>query len=125
MPIAVSEYRKAKAVELALAGATYDQIAREVGYANRGTAHRTVTKALAERVDEAVDEYRRVELDRLDALQASLWDRAMEGDIASASTILKIIEKRIRLLGLEHQVVEGASPRTVVLHPADFVSGDA
>ena len=42
---ALAEWRKARAVELRIEGCGYDDIAREVGYANRGTAHRVVQKA--------------------------------------------------------------------------------
>jgi len=120
--MAVAEYRKARSVELALKGYSYDDIAEEVGYSSRGTAWRTVRKALSERVDEAVDEYRQTELARLDTLQSALWSKAMEGDIASANTILKIIDKRIRLLGLDRIEQESAGPRTVVLTPAQLAA---
>lgn len=49
-------------------GMPHDDIAAEFGYANRGTAWRVVNKALTERVDGAVEEYRQMELARLDAL---------------------------------------------------------
>lgn len=58
-----------------LKGCSYDQIAREVGYANRGTAHRVVAKALAERLADDIDQLRELELARLDGLQTSLWPR--------------------------------------------------
>ena len=122
MTLAVAEYRKARSVELALQGVPYDDIAREVGYSNRGTAWRTVTKALRERVDEAVEEYRQTELARLDALQLGLWDKATSGDIPSANAVLKIMEKRMRLLGLDRIEHESAGPRTVVLTPEDLAA---
>ncbi len=50
----LAAWRKARAVE----GHTYDTIAREVGYANRGTAYRVVRQALDERIAESVDEAR-------------------------------------------------------------------
>ncbi len=78
---ALADWRKCRAVELALHGKTYDQIAREVGYANRGTAHRVVRKALADRLVDNIDELREFEAARLDALQAALWDKAMSGDV--------------------------------------------
>jgi len=70
---ATTSWRKARAVELALAGFGYDDIAEQVGYANRGTAWRTVQNALYERKVESVDEYRQLELARLDALQSAHW----------------------------------------------------
>ena len=35
-------WRRTRAIELRAAGLSYDQIALEVGYANRGTAHNVV-----------------------------------------------------------------------------------
>jgi hypothetical protein len=117
---ALAEYRKARAVELRLAGLEYEDIAKQVGYTNKGTAWRTVTKALRERVDDAVEELRALEMARLDALQAALWDQAMAGDTRSADAILRIIDRRVRLLGLDQVAVKEEFPRTVVVDPADL-----
>jgi hypothetical protein len=121
MTMVQAEYRKARSVELAMQGMSYDDIASELGYANRGTAWRVVSKALTKRVDSAVDEYRQMELARLDALQVALWSKAMDGDVRSVDAILRIIDRRIRLLGLDQVAVEEESPRTVVVDPAELV----
>jgi hypothetical protein len=71
-----------------------------VGYANRGTAHRVVAKALAQRLVDDVDQLRELELARLDALQASLWAKAENGDLRAVNACVRIIDKRCRLLGL-------------------------
>ncbi len=97
---AMAAWRASKAVELMLAGCSYDQIAREVGYANRGTAHRVVAKALATRLADDIDQLREMELARLDALQASLWAKAEKGDLRAVSACVRITDKRCRLLGL-------------------------
>ena len=44
---------------------------------------------LRRRLSEAVEEPRQLELDRLDALQTSLWDLAMAGDVDAAQTAVK------------------------------------
>jgi hypothetical protein len=84
-----------------LARRTYDQVAKEVGYTNRGTAHRAVSQALSSRLVEDVDHLRQLESDRLDALQLTLWPLMEGGDVAAANAIVKIISARIRLLGLD------------------------
>ncbi|NYG07772.1 hypothetical protein BJ986_002259 [Phycicoccus badiiscoriae] len=98
---------------------TYDEIAAELGYANRGTVFRIVRDALIERQDEAVDSLRFLESQRLDALQAALWDKAMSGDVNAARSILGVITARVRLLGLEGTSGgdESSMPRTVVVPP--------
>ncbi len=75
----LAAWRKAKAVELAVEGHTYDTIAREVGYANRGTAHRVVRQALDEQIAANVDDLRATEVARLDALQARCGRRRWPG----------------------------------------------
>jgi hypothetical protein len=117
MPMAIAEYRKARSVELALQGVPYDDIAKSVGYSNRGTAWRTVTKALRERVDVAVAGFRQLELSRLDALQHAHWDRALAGDIPSANLVLRVMGQRSRLLGLELLAAQvgAGNPKTVVI----------
>jgi transposase-like protein len=97
---ALADWRKCRAVELVTLGKTYDQIAREVGYANRGTAHRTVSQALTQRLSDDSDQHRELEAARLDALQAALWDKAMHGDVRAFNSVVRIIDRRCRLLGL-------------------------
>lgn len=51
----------------------------------------------------------------------SLWPKAMDGNVRAVDSILKIIGRRIRLLGL-HQVSARADfPRTIVVDLADLV----
>ena len=66
--------RHPEAVTLFRQGATFESIARRVGYANRGTAHRVVTAAYQHRIIEDIDFHRTMEVARLDSLQADLWD---------------------------------------------------
>lgn len=51
----------------------------------------------------AADQYRQLELDRLDALQAAIWCRAIAGDCSAVAVALKIMEQRVKLLGLTHK----------------------
>jgi len=91
--------KRVRAVELLTAGYNYDQIAQEVGFTSRGSAHRAVTKALAEREIEAVGHLRALELERLDALHAAFWHQAINGDIPATQVILAISRQRLRLYG--------------------------
>ena len=109
-----ASWRQARAVELALAGRSYDQIAHEVGYTNRGNAWRAVQRALRDRVVADVDELREVELARLDALQAAAWPLAEAGDLAAIDSVLRVMDKRARLLGLNAVAMTADSVRAVV-----------
>ncbi|EWS99639.1 hypothetical protein N865_21725 [Intrasporangium oryzae NRRL B-24470] len=99
--MALAAARRARAVELRTQGWTYQQIADELGYANRGAVYQAVSKALQGRTHEAVDSLRDLETARLDALQHGVWDRAMNGDVEAARAALRIIVARCRLLGLD------------------------
>jgi hypothetical protein len=113
--LAQARLKRVRAVELVAQGRSYDEIAHEVGYSHRGSAHRAVSKALAEREVDAVDQLRHTEIDRLDRLQASVWPKAMSGDVGAAHLIVKIIDRRIRLLGLADRERRDAEPRFLVL----------
>ena len=95
-----AQWRRARAVELALDGKSYDFIAREIGVSSRGNAWRTVQKALNDRVVAGVDELRELECDRLDALQVAAWAKVEQGDLKAIETVLRIMDRRARLLGL-------------------------
>ncbi|WP_270889986.1 helix-turn-helix domain-containing protein [Pedococcus sp. 5OH_020] len=116
---ALAAARRARAIELRTQGWTYESIATELGYANRGTVCHIVSDALATQQAEAVGQLRLQETRRLDAVQAALWPDALAGDVAAALAILRIVEARCRLLGLEETrgVAQSAKPRTVVVPP--------
>lgn len=119
---ALAAARRARAIELRAQGRTYEDIARELGYANRGTVCHIVSDALRARTDDAVDTLRLLEAQRLDALQVALWDKAMAGDVHAARAAIRIIISRCRLLGLDREgllVSAEAGPRTVVVPPKE------
>jgi transposase-like protein len=97
---ALAAERRSRAVEMALTGSSYQAIADELGYANRGTVYRLVKNALEDREVETIDELRGLEVDRLDSLQVAIWEDAMTGDARAAAAVLKIMHIRAKLLGL-------------------------
>lgn len=64
-------------MQLLARGRTHQQVADELGHANRGTVHRIVRQALKTHEADNVKFFRHVELDRLRALHAALWDDAV------------------------------------------------
>jgi hypothetical protein len=98
---AIAAYRGARALELAAAGVPYDQITTELGYRSSGAVSKAMWRTIDRRAAAGVEEYRAVELARLEALQRAHWAEAMAGGAASAEVVLSAIEKRIRLLGLD------------------------
>ena len=96
---APAEENQARALELHLAGATYETIAKAIGYSNRSGAHKAVQAALSDlgrySVDDDVIE---TELARLDAMLTGLWPKARRGDVQAIDRVLKIGERRSLLL---------------------------
>lgn len=93
--------REVRVLELRRAGLTWANIADQVGYADPTGAYaaykRAVKRVLKEPVQEVLDQ----ELDRLDRLQVAVWPRAMKGDDRAINTILRLMERRAKLLGLD------------------------
>ncbi len=126
--IAEARLKRVRALELLAKGCSYDEIARQVGFTNRGSAHRAVAKALAERPVEDIDALRAMEEARLDGLQVALWDKAMGGDCRATTAILRIVDYRIRLLGLDRRrTTDGdlAGPPLLVVGMPEGNPGDA
>lgn len=117
--------KRVRCVELAAEGMSYDEIAQTVGYSNRGSAHKAVTAALRAQQADAVNELRVLELNRLDALQRAFWDAALTGEISAVDRVLRIIQARVRILGLDHD--RGASPTggATLVSPAWRPDGDS
>lgn len=93
--------RERQVVELRRTGATWEGIAQAVGYSNAGGAYKAYQRAMARVFDQPVKELRNAELDRLDRLQRAFWKGAVDGNVRSADFILRVIDKRAKLLGLD------------------------
>ena len=93
--------RQARAINLRKAGAGYEVIARELGYAGPSGAHKAVATALRAVFREPARELVDLELARLDALLAGLWADACKGNVAKIDRVLKIMARRAALLGLD------------------------
>lgn len=107
------EERRVKALELRKAGLSYRAIAAALDV-SEPTAHKdvhTVLARLAKQADGKGEEYRQLELERLDALIASVWSQARgnkkEGippDLAAMDRLMRLMQQRARLMGLDAPV---------------------
>ncbi len=124
--------REAEAARLRSRGWSYQRIANELGWANKGDAHHAVQKVLRDTVQEAGDDLRALELTRLDALYVAATEvlerehitvsngRIVSRDdgtpilddapvLQAIDRLLKIQERRSRLLGLDAPVKKDVS----------------
>lgn len=110
--------KRRRALQLRKAGASYDQIAQQVGYANRGTAHRAVAEALQESQQDTREDVQQLEAQRLDQMLMALWPKAMQGSGWAVDRILRIMEVRGTDLAATAQTATEDTPterrRTVV-----------
>lgn len=94
-----------RALSLRTGGASYDAIGRELGISKEG-ARKAVARELAE-LDklcrEEAEVVRQLEARRLDEMMLSLWPRARgkDAELKAIGMVLRIQERRARLLGLD------------------------
>lgn len=93
--------RAQKALALVQAGATWEQVAEECGYANRGTAFNVVHRLLTRVETEGVEALREKQGARLERLHMAHWAAALKGDLKATLACLKIYERQARLYGTD------------------------
>ena len=96
--------REAECLRLRRGGLTLDEIAKRVGYASISSVHDALQRANARIIAENVEAIRELEKDRLDLIQAANWSNAMQGDIQAGALILRVMDRRAKLLGLDMPV---------------------
>ena len=101
-PRVTARERQMQAVELRKAGSNYDEIARALGYANRGAAYKAVTSVLSRWDAEAAPELVALESARLDTMQRVLAPRILKGETDAIHAALRVMERRAKLAGLDY-----------------------
>lgn len=95
--------RQLLALDLRKAGLTYRAIASKLGV-NHQTAYNDVMnelKRLAAQRSESAEELRQLELEKLDKYETHLTNWAEAGSVEAIKALLKIQERRAKLLGLD------------------------
>jgi exonuclease VII large subunit len=96
--------RGQQAIKLRMAGATLDDIARQLDFKSAAGAYKSVMRELhatAQDMGEGTEAVRQLELKRLDQMQFPLWPAVLAGDVQATTTALRIQERRASLLGLD------------------------
>jgi hypothetical protein len=92
--------REREIVELRTEGYVWREIAVQVGMSTAGV-YKAYNRAMTRVITPAVNEHRELELDRLDILQRTYWQPAVNGNLRAADFVLRVIDKRAKLLGLD------------------------
>lgn len=82
-------------------GHTWDAISQQVGYSSPSSSREAFFRASNRIIRDDVNEIRQMELDRLDIALASIWSQIISGDLAAINTMLRIMERRAKLLALD------------------------
>ena len=95
--------KRQQALEYRASGMSYRAIGEAMGI-NQSNAYRMVkaeVQQIREKTSEQADELRTIELQRMDAMLAGLWSKATSGDGAAVDRVLRIMERRAKLIGLD------------------------
>lgn len=87
-------------IELRHEGYVWREIATMVDMSIAGVV-KAYKRALTRHPVAAIEEHRELELDRLDNLQRTYWQPAVAGNLRAADFVLRVIDKRAKLLGLD------------------------
>lgn len=93
--------KEAEVVKYRRGGLTWDMIAEKVGYAHGSGAREAYMRAAARLVADDVEAIRQLETERLDLAQSAIWGKVLQGDNPSIANLLRIMERRAKLLGLD------------------------
>lgn len=96
--------REAEVVKLRRGGLTWDLIAQKVGYADASGAQSAYMRAAQRLVQDDIEAIRSMEMERLDMAQSAIWGQVLNGSLQAVSTLMRIMERRARLLGLDQPI---------------------
>jgi hypothetical protein len=100
-PLHETVEKERRVLELRLAHQRWSDIAQAVGYASAGAAYNAYQRALKRTLQEPASEIREQERERLDRLASAHYANALRGDVPATQMLLRIMERRARLLGLD------------------------
>lgn len=114
--------RALKGMVLRRDGKTWQEVADECGYADRGTAHRAVSRVLARVEGETVDDYRNLMDARLEALWGKAWEAIEAADTERHVGLSQLLQAAISIENRRAKLfgIDGAtkSETTVVVKSA-------
>jgi hypothetical protein len=102
-----SQVKEQHALDLRLAGHTYEVIAVRLGYASRSSAYRAVGRPfhrIRAHTDQTADQLRQLEDARYDRMLRADDDKIQRGDLAAIDRALRISKARRELWGLDAPV---------------------
>jgi N-methylhydantoinase B/oxoprolinase/acetone carboxylase alpha subunit len=96
--------KEAEVVKLRRGGLTWDMIADRTGYKSPSAALAAYQRAAKRIVQDDIESIRKIEAERLDMAQSAIWGSVLSGNIPAVATLIRIQERRAKLLGLDQPV---------------------
>jgi len=90
-----------QALELRKAGASYEVIAKQLGYADSSGAYKSVQRSMKTIIAEPTDELRQVEYERLNQILLILWERVQQGELGAIDRALSVMDRISKMYGLD------------------------
>lgn len=111
--------RAATAVQLRTQMLTYEEIAKRTGYSGPSACRKAIMREMDRIIVKDVDELRMTELHMLNVMHGKCWERFMDPknpySYSEVERILKISERRAKLMGLDTPVDQAIAANMVVV----------
>ena len=116
-----SAERTRRAMSLKLAGASYSQIALNLGYHDASGARKAVQRGMKNALHETAGELKKIHYGRLEHMLMLLWPDVNNRDLSSMSAALAVMDRMERLYGLNEATKLDVSTgnNTVILADGD------
>lgn len=101
--------KQRRALELRMAGRSWSDIAKAVGYSNHTGAIAAVKVALEKTLQEPAQHYRALTLERLTRILQVYWTDMLNHDLQATDRVLRVISDMRSLLGLDAPIKEEVS----------------
>jgi len=97
--------KERQVVQYRQGGATFDQIAKRLEYADESGARAAFKRAMERMRDDALNaEMRELHRQRLEVALTAIWPNVVQGDLEAIKVMLKILERDAKLYGLDAPV---------------------
>lgn len=118
--------RRRQALILRSQRRTYEAIAKALKYSDKTAAWRDIQKGIEELTKEPAEAVRQLELELLDSMARGLTARAIKGDDKAIQSMLRIMERRSKYIGLDAPTqIETGGPGefTIIVDPNVLPTG--
>lgn len=97
----LAAHQQAAAMRMRIDGFTYEEISTKLGISEPRMVMETISRGIKRTLLDSVEQYRNIELLRLESIHRLVWKRIKMGRLDQVPNVLRIMERRAKLLGLD------------------------